>query len=152
MIGEVITDQGLLRAASVALATRRSAARHKVAMEELKAEMKTRKALHAQFGDLALWTATWRGKTEYDLPAQAAAEVEKHEAEIKRLKKPHAHKVLEGCYLGQLHLRLPGDLKAGAGEWYAVMECGEAEIDTAVSQRAIFEASDGTLYVRISPR
>ncbi len=100
MIGEVITDEGLLRAASVALATRRSAARHTVAMEELKAEMKVRKALHAQFGGLALWTATWRAKTEYNLPAQTAAEVKKPDAAIKRFKKPHARKVLEGCYLG----------------------------------------------------
>jgi len=151
MIGEVITDEGLLRAASVALATRRGAVRHKVAMDELKGEMKTRKALHAEFGDIALWTATWRSKTIHNLPPEVAERVEKLEAEIDRLKKRHARKVPKGNYLGQLHLRLPSDLSAAGGEWYAMAECTDPEIDTAIEQGTTFEAPDGTLYIRTSP-
>ena len=44
MICELITDDHLLRATSVALATRRNAALHKDAIEQVKAEMK--KVLH----------------------------------------------------------------------------------------------------------
>ena len=104
MICELITEDHLIQATSVALATRRSAALHKDALDQVKAEMKARKALQAQFGDLAMWTATWRSKTVYDLPPETAAEVERLEAQIECLKKPHARKVPEGSFVGQLHL------------------------------------------------
>ena len=149
MICELITESHLLHTTSVALATRRSAALYKDALEEVKAEMKTRKALQAQFGDLAMWTATWRSKTVYDLPPETATEVEQLEAKIERLKKPHARKVAEGSFVGQLHLRVPPDLREGGGAWYAMSECSDAEVDAAVAEQAMFRAGDGTLYVRV---
>jgi hypothetical protein len=74
------------------------------------------------------------------------------EAEIKRLKKPHTRKVPAGCYLGQLHLRLPDTVAADDGEWYSPSECSETEIDIAASQGAITEQAQTTANKGSKPR